>query len=199
LATGSPLQSNPPSTLEDGWSLPRPLSLQSDSSVQLAGASPAGAIGNYFSAPSFLSFPMDLIFSSRTHSQLTNSTPSGMQCAGGQLIVFIPLLTALYTGKPHHHPFPKSVNNATGQPPSTWAALLPSLILLLPGYLSLCQHGTKGLLRMITFFSFEDPRKLFTSPHGTPQELTPPSPSPYTHCVTISPTSSQKSRPSHLH
>jgi len=54
---------------------------------------------------------------SRTQPHLRNSSPSRIECSGGQLIVFTPLPVALYTGKPHYHPFPPSSNTAIGQLP----------------------------------------------------------------------------------
>ena len=144
MATGSPRRSKPLPTSEDGWHLPRPLSLQSDSLVQLAKASPPGATENYFLAPSFRSSPMGAISLSRTQGDLRNSIPSGTGCSGGQLIVFTPQREALCTEKPHYHPSPPSVNTVTSQLPSAWSELLGNLILPPPGYMSLCPPGTSG-------------------------------------------------------
>jgi len=81
----------------------------------------------------------------RTQPHLTNSTLSGIECFGGQLIVSTPPAAALFTGRPRYRPFPLSATTAVGQLPSGWSAPFRSSILPQLGYPNLCPPGVTGV------------------------------------------------------
>ena len=131
---------------------------------------------------------MAVTFLPRMQTHLRNSTPSGTECTGGQLIVFTPLPVVLCTGKPHYLPSPPFANTTVGQLPSVWSALLQNSILPLPGYLSVCPPGTRDVLLTIIAFFFKAPPKLSILLHGSAQWLILPSTCLYTPCITRFPT-----------
>jgi len=111
----------------------------------------------------------------RTQPHLTNSTLSGMECFGGQLIVSTPPAAVLCTRRPRYHAFPLSANTAVGQLPSGRSAPLRSSILPPLGYPNLCLPGTRDVGRMIIVFSSKAPPKPSTLLYGFARRLTLPS------------------------
>jgi len=110
-----------------------------------------------------------------TQQHLRNSTLSGMECSGGQLIVFTPLPVALYNGKPHYHPFPASGHTAVSLLPSSWSVPLRNSILPPPGYPGLCPPGTSDVLWMIIVFFSKALPKPSTLLHDSARRLIAPS------------------------
>jgi len=129
----------------------------------------------------------------QTQPQLRNSTLSGIECFGRQLIVFTPPAAALCTGRPRYHPFLVSPNTAVGHLPSAWSAPLWNSIVPPPGYPSLCPPGTRDVLRTNIACSSKALPKPSTLLHGFPRRLSPPSTWHETPYVTKFQTSLRKS------